>query len=80
MKKKTNSPTIKGLLILFSLLVSVILSPSEFVDCQTLFPDENLDLSGISKVSREQSPDRKRIHSHRFSRQSVAFLELSSSL
>jgi hypothetical protein len=55
MKMKTNCPR-KGLLILFSLLASVILSPSEFVDCQSLFPDENLDFLGISKVSQKQSP------------------------
>jgi hypothetical protein len=53
MKMKANSP-IKGLLLLFSLLASLILSPSEFVDCQSLFLDENLDFLGTSKVSQKQ--------------------------
>jgi hypothetical protein len=52
--ESTHSSTI--LLLLFSLLASISLTPWEFVDCQSLFPDENLDFSGISKVSQEQSP------------------------
>jgi hypothetical protein len=43
------------LLLLFSLLASISLTPSEFIDCQNLFPDENLDFLGICKVSQTQS-------------------------
>jgi hypothetical protein len=44
------------LLLLFCLLASISLTPSEFIDCQKLFPDENLDFFGISNVSQKQSP------------------------
>jgi hypothetical protein len=54
MKKKTDR-SVKGLLIFFFLLASVIFTPSEYVDCQSLFPDENLDFLGISVGSQNQS-------------------------
>jgi hypothetical protein len=54
MKMKTN-PSVKGLLILISLLASAILTPSEYVDCESLFPDENLDFPGIPLASQNQS-------------------------
>lgn len=55
MKMKTN-PCLKDLLILFGLLVSAFLVPPEFVDCQNIFSDENLDFSGIAWVSQKQCP------------------------
>jgi len=55
MKMKTHSRR-KSLVLLVSLFVSAIFSPSEFVECQNLFPDEILDFSGIYKVSQKQSP------------------------
>ncbi len=51
--ESTHSLTI--LLLLFSLLASISLTPWEFIDCQSLFPDENLDFLGISKVSQKHS-------------------------
>jgi hypothetical protein len=54
MKRKTN-PSVKGLLILFSLFASAILTPSDYVDCGSLFPDENLDFSGIPTGPENQS-------------------------
>jgi hypothetical protein len=54
MKMKIN-PSAKGLVILFSLLASAILTLSEYVDCESLFPDENLDLSGIPTAPENQS-------------------------
>ncbi len=55
MKKETNlSP--KGFFILVSLLVFSILTPSEYVDCQKLSPDEASDFFGISKVSQKECP------------------------
>ncbi len=55
MKMKTNSPII-ALLMLFGWLVTAILSPVQFVPCQNLFPDENLDLLGFTKLPQEKSP------------------------
>jgi len=52
---RTN-PSVRGLLIFFSLFASVTLSPSEYVDCESLYPDENLDFSGTLTVSQNQSP------------------------
>jgi hypothetical protein len=46
----------KGLLIFFSLFASAILTPPEYIDCKSLFPDENLDFSGNLTVSQNQSP------------------------
>ncbi len=55
MKKETNlSP--KGFVILVSLLVFSILTPSEYVNCQRLFPDEASDSFGIFKVSQKGCP------------------------
>jgi len=44
------------LLLLFSLFASISLTPSEYLDCGSLFPDENLELFGICKVSQKQLP------------------------
>jgi hypothetical protein len=55
MKMKTN-PCLKDLLILFGLHVSAFLVSSEYVDCQNIFPDENLDFSAIAWVSQKQCP------------------------
>jgi len=53
-KTKIN-PSKKGLLILFSLLASAILIPSEYVDDDDLLPDENLEFLGTSAVSPKPS-------------------------
>jgi hypothetical protein len=55
MKMKANL-SLKGFLILFSLLASAILTPSEYVDCRSLFPEEGLDFLGIFEASQTQCP------------------------
>jgi len=35
------------LLLLFSLFASISLTPSEYLDCGSLFPDEDMEISGI---------------------------------
>ena len=50
---KTTCPA--GILVLlFSLLASISLTPSEFIDCQSLFPEENLDFLGICGASHQK--------------------------
>jgi len=44
------------LLLLVCLFASISITPSEYLDCRSLFPDENLDFSGISKAFETQSP------------------------
>ncbi len=48
-----------ALLLLVYLFASISLTPSEYFNCQSLFPDENLDFLGISKVAQKHftSPD-----------------------
>jgi hypothetical protein len=54
--KVQSTHSSKILLLLFSLLASICLTPSEFIDCQSLFPDENLDFLAIAGGSQKQSP------------------------
>jgi len=44
------------LLLLFSLFASISFTPSEYLECRSLFPDENLEIFSISKISNEQFP------------------------
>lgn len=44
------------LLLLFSLFASISLTPSEYLDCGSFFPDENLEIFGICKVFQKQFP------------------------
>jgi hypothetical protein len=53
--KVESAPSLRILLLFFSLFASISLTPSEFIDCQRLFPDENLDFLGIGEVSQKQS-------------------------
>ena len=53
-RKEKDACRGKSLFILLSLLTSISLTPTEFVECQNLFPDEILDLSAISSVSPKQ--------------------------
>ncbi len=55
MKRKTKLSA-KAFFILFNLLASLTLTTPEYVDCQSLFPDQAPDLLGISKVSHKVSP------------------------
>lgn len=52
-RKVKRTPSLRITLLLLSLFVFISLSPSEYVKCESLFPDENLD---ICKVSQKQSP------------------------
>ncbi len=54
--KRKTSLRRRSLLILFGLLASVSFTPSEYMACQGLFPDENLDFSGILRGFQKQSP------------------------
>jgi len=44
------------LLLLFSLFASISLTPSEYPDFTSLFPDANLEIFGICEVSQKQFP------------------------
>lgn len=50
------NPSVRVLLILFILLSSAILTPSEYTDCRNCFPDEILDFLGSSEISQKPSP------------------------
>ncbi len=42
----------KDFLVLFCFLAAAFFTPSEYVDCQNLFPDENLDYFGTFRISQ----------------------------
>ena len=52
---KNSCPT-RTLFLLLSLFASTSFTPSEYPECGSLFPDENLDLLGIAKVSQNHFP------------------------
>ena len=52
-KVRTTHPS-GTLLLFFSLLASISLTPSEYVDCESLFPDENMELFGTLRISHIQ--------------------------
>lgn len=52
-RKGEKTPSLRIILLLFSLFASISLSPSEYVKCESLFPDEIFE---ICKVSQKQSP------------------------
>jgi hypothetical protein len=53
---RKNSLSKSALLLLLGLLAYSALTPSEFMECQSLFPDENLDIFGVFRPFQKQSP------------------------
>jgi hypothetical protein len=54
-KVETGHPAVI-LLLLLSLVASISLTPSEYLACECLFPDENLEIFGICIVSQKLFP------------------------
>ncbi len=57
--KADNAHLSATLLLLFSLFASISFTPCEYLECQSLFPDENLEIFSISKISNEQFPSQQ---------------------
>jgi hypothetical protein len=55
-RTEKNSCPARTLFLLLSLFASTAFTPSEYLECDSLFPDENLDLLGIAKVSQNLFP------------------------
>jgi len=54
-RKARISPSQARLLLFFSLLASISLTPPEYLECNSLFPDEDLDFPGISRTPQNKN-------------------------